>query len=35
MKRVLEVKGAEGGEDAHLFARDLLAAYVRMANRLG
>lgn len=35
MKRIIEVRSAEGGEDSKLFARDLLAAYARMAGRYG
>lgn len=32
---VVEIRAAEGGEDARLFARDLLDAYRRLAERLG
>jgi protein subunit release factor A len=35
MKRVIEVRAAEGGEDSKLFVKDLADAYVRMAQRLG
>ena len=35
MKRVIEVRSAEGGEDSKLFVKDLADAYVRMAQRLG
>jgi protein subunit release factor A len=35
MKRTLEIRGAEGGTDAALFAQDLAAAYQRMFSRLG
>jgi len=31
----LELRPAEGGEDARLFALDLRDAYVRMAERAG
>lgn len=33
MKRIIEVRAAEGGEDSRLFAEDLLAAYKRMCDR--
>jgi protein subunit release factor A len=33
MKRIIEVRAAEGGEDARLFAHDLIAAYIRLASR--
>lgn len=35
MKRVIEIRAAEGGEDSKLFVKDLADAYVRMAQRLG
>jgi protein subunit release factor A len=35
MKRVLEIRAAEGGEDSKLFVSDLAAAYCRMFSRLG
>ena len=35
MKRNLEIRGAEGGEDAQLFAKDLAAAYQKMFGRIG
>lgn len=35
MKRIIEVKGTEGGIDARLFAKDLAKAYMCMAGRLG
>ncbi len=35
MKRTMEIKAAEGGDDAKLFARDLANAYVKMFGRLG
>ena len=34
MKRVLEIRPAEGGEDSKLLAMDLMAAYIRMFERL-
>lgn len=33
MKRVIEIKGAEGGQDAKLFAEDLSNAYIKMFKR--
>ncbi len=33
MKRVIEVRAAEGGDDAKLFAADLLGAYRALATR--
>ena len=35
MKRTIEIKGAEGGNDAKLFAKDLASAYISLADRLG
>ncbi len=35
MKRTMEIKAAEGGDDAKLFAKDLANAYVKMFGRLG
>lgn len=32
---ILEIRPAEGGEDARLFAMDLRNAYIRMAERAG
>lgn len=34
MKRVIEIRGAEGGQDAKLFARDLASAYVSLIERV-
>ena len=31
----MEIKGAEGGEDASLFALDLAKAYKKLCNRYG
>lgn len=33
MKRIIEVRSAEGGEDASLFATDLLKAYSKAFDR--
>ena len=35
MKRIIEVRAAEGGEDSKLFVKDLAQGYIRMAQRLG
>ena len=35
MKRVIEIRGAEGGKDATLFMRDLSKAYQKLATRFG
>jgi protein subunit release factor A len=35
MKRLIEIRAAEGGEDAKLFTQDLAAAYIRLAGKLG
>jgi len=35
MKKVIEIKAAEGGEDSKLFVKDLAKAYVRMFDRVG
>lgn len=35
MKRVIEIRSAEGGEDSKLFVKDLAQAYVRLAQRFG
>lgn len=35
MKRVIEIRGAEGGEDAKLFAKDLSVAYIKLATQAG
>lgn len=35
MKKIIEVRSAEGGEDSALFAHDLLAAYKKLAGRQG
>lgn len=35
MKRVIEVRAAEGGEDSKLFVRDLAQAYIRFAQSKG
>jgi protein subunit release factor A len=34
-KRILEIRAAEGGEDAKLFSRDLAQAYAKYFGRVG
>jgi protein subunit release factor A len=35
MKRTIEIRSAEGGEDAKLFAKDLAQAYSKHFTRVG
>jgi protein subunit release factor A len=35
MKRVIEIRSAEGGDDSALFTRDLAQAYQRHFDRVG
>lgn len=35
MKRVIEIRAAEGGDDAKLFVSNLADAYQRLGNKLG
>ncbi len=35
MKRIIEIRAAEGGDDSKLFAKDLMQAYIKMFGRLG
>lgn len=35
MKQHFEIRAAEGGDDAKLFAQDLYKAYVKMFSRFG
>jgi protein subunit release factor A len=35
MKRVIEIRAAEGGEDSKLFVKDLAQAYIKFAQRVG
>lgn len=35
MKRVIEIRSAEGGDDSKLFTKDLAAAYIKLFGRLG
>jgi protein subunit release factor A len=35
MKRVIEIRAAEGGEDSKLFVADLAQAYTKLGSKLG
>ena len=35
MKRILEIRSAEGGEDSKLFVKDLGVAYIKHFTRVG
>jgi len=35
MKRVIEIRAAEGGDDSKLFVSNLADAYQRLGNKLG
>jgi len=35
MKKIIEIRAAEGGEDSKLFVQDLARAYRRLASALG
>lgn len=35
MKRIIEVRAAEGGSDAKLFVADLIQTYISLATRKG
>jgi len=35
MKRVIEIRAAEGGDDSKLFVKDLAQAYNRLVQRHG
>jgi len=35
MKRVIEIRAAEGGEDSKLFVSDLATAYSKLGSKLG
>jgi protein subunit release factor A len=35
MKRVIEIRAAEGGEDSKLFVTDLAQAYQKLGTKLG
>lgn len=35
MKRVIEIRAAEGGEDSKLFCKDLAQSYIKFAQSKG
>ena len=35
MELIMEIKAAEGGDDAKLFVEDISVAYLKLANKLG
>lgn len=35
MKRVIEIRSAEGGDDSKLFVKDLAAAYIKFVEGSG
>lgn len=35
MKRVIEIRAAEGGDDSKLFVMDLAKAYITLSQRVG
>lgn len=35
MKRIVEIRAAEGGEDSKLFTKDLAKAYIKLFGSLG
>jgi len=35
MKRIIEIRSAEGGEDSKLFVKDLAQSYIKFADRKG
>lgn len=35
MKRIVEIRAAEGGEDSKLFVKDLAAAYTKQFTKFG
>lgn len=35
MKRIVEIRSAEGGEDSKLFVKDLAGAYMKHFTRVG
>jgi protein subunit release factor A len=35
MKRVIEIRAAEGGDDSKLFVKDMAQAYSKFADRKG
>jgi len=35
MKKIIEIRSAEGGQDSQLFVNDLANAYIKLFNRHG
>lgn len=35
MKKILEIRAAEGGTDSKLFVNELTDSYIKFANKLG
>lgn len=35
MKRIIEIRAAEGGDDSKLFVSDLAQAYQKLGNKMG
>lgn len=35
MKKIIEIRAAEGGDDSKLFVKDLANAYIKMFSRMG
>jgi protein subunit release factor A len=35
MKRIIEIRAAEGGDDSKLFVKDLAASYIKLAAKFG
>jgi protein subunit release factor A len=35
MKKVIEIRAAEGGDDSKLFVGDLANAYIKLASKFG
>jgi protein subunit release factor A len=35
MKKMIEIRAAEGGDDSKLFVKDLAQAYIKFADRKG
>lgn len=33
--KIIEIRAAEGGQDAKLFVKDLAQAYIRMGTKVG
>ena len=35
MKKILEIRAGEGGDDAKLFVKELARAYIKMFDKIG